>query len=69
MPILLPLPLPLPAPALPPAPAFDDDATVDFTLSSTNNASKFNESGSSHARMVFPLIESVEYDTGFLPRL
>ncbi len=70
LPIRLPLPLPLPAPGPPPTPpGFDEDATVDLTLSSTNNASKFKESGNNHARIVLPLIDKVEYDTGFLPRL
>jgi hypothetical protein len=34
-----------------------------------SNASKFNDSGSIHVRMVEPRTLSVGNDTGFLPRL
>lgn len=64
----LPRPLPLPLP-IPPSPAGATGVGAALTLSSTKSASKFNESGRIHVRIVFPRIDNVAYDTGFLPRL
>ena len=64
----LPRPLPLPLP-IPPSPAGATGVGTALTLSSTKSASKFNESGRIHVRIVFPRIDNVAYDTGFLPRL
>ena len=69
IPPALPLPRPLAIPTPPPIPLAPAFAEVVLTLSSTKSASKFNESGRSHARIVFPRMESVAYETGFLPRL
>ena len=38
-------------------------------VSSTNNASKFNESGNKKQRIVLPLTLNVACDTGFFPFL
>ena len=65
---LRPLPRPLPLP-IPPSLAGATGVGTALTLSSTKSASKFNESGRIHVRIVFPRIDNVAYDTGFLPRL
>lgn len=60
-----PRPRPLPAPG-----AADGLGTTDFLgVSSTSRASRFRLSGSSHDLIVEPRTESVEYETGFFPRL
>lgn len=63
-----PRPRPLPRP-IPTDPDAAIGATVALTLSSTKRASRFSESGNIHARIVFPRIDKVEYETGFFPRL
>lgn len=64
-----PLPRPLPLPIAPPAEEAAVVVVVALILSSTRRASKLSESGKIHARIVFPRIDSVAYETGFFPLL
>lgn len=68
--LILPRPRPRPRPLPAPLPV-ELLFTTCFCLgvSSTNKASTFNDSGNNHARIVEPRTLSVEYETGFLPRL
>ena len=69
-----PPPLPRPRPIdLPPPPGPATLAVVAFldfvVVSSMSNASKFNDSGNIHVRIVEPRTLNVGNDTGFFPRL